>query len=156
MVISYSAEGNVVAKLKATTFSLGATVQIGEYTLPGAGEYDVNSVHVEAKNLEAGIVYWLRTEDMQVAYLSQPDASISKHDEAASTDILVMYVRSEDTAAVLKPILKAMEPAYLFLIGPGATPELTTALSLPMQEGGSLKIQKTGLPEEGTTLILAA
>ena len=146
----------MAAKLKAATFSLGATVRIGEYELPGAGEYDVSAVHVEAKNLEAGIVYWLRAEDLQVAYLSHTDPTVNKHEEAAATDILVINLSSEDTAASLKPLLKSMEPSFLFLIGAGATPDLMKSLSLPMQEGGSLKITKVGLPEEGTTLIMPA
>ena len=156
MVISYTAEGNVAAKLKAATFSLGATVRVDEYELPGAGEYDVHSVHVEAANLDACTAYWLHAEDLHIAYVTQPDPSISKQDEAASTDILVAYLRSEDKAEDLKGILKSMEPGYLFLIGPGVTSDAATLLSLPTHEGASLKVQKSSLPLEGTILVLPA
>lgn len=156
MVISYSAEGSVVAKLKATTFSLGTRVKIGEYEILGAGEYDVASVHAEVQNLKDSIVYWLYAEDLHITFLSQPDSSISDQDMAASTDILVVELRSDDSPDKLKTIIKRLEPAYVFLIGPGAIPELFVAMGMPMIAEPTLKVLRTSLPIEGTSLIMPA
>ena len=154
MVISYATDGTVVAKAKNATLSLGSTIKIDSFVISGPGEYDVASVHCEAAHLQMATTYWFRTEDLSIVLLTQPDASVVKHSASSNTDILVVELRSDDTPDLLKPILKALEPAYLFLIGAGATPEFAAGLGLPKYESATLKVSKASLPMEGTFLVL--
>lgn len=153
MVISYSPKDEVVVKTKNTNFTLGEGVTIGTFAVPGAGEYDVAGIYCEAKGLAESVLYMLRCEDVTLTYLSKADESVLKEDEASNTAVLVVYLHSDVEALHLKPILKALEPLYLFLIGPGATPALQEGLGLPKYEGNVLKVTATGLPIEGPTLV---
>lgn len=153
MHISHTSTGTVLLKTKTEQVNLGSEVTIGSYTVPGAGEYDIATIQCESYNLARGTAYIIRAEDLVVTFLSEISAEVGTLDDASNTDILVVDVRSNNTVDELKPIVKALEPAYLFLIGEGATPEFASLLNLPLGEAGSLKVSKTGLPLEGTSLI---
>ena len=66
---------------------------------------------------------------------------------------VVVDLRSDSTPEQLKPVLKALEPSYVFLAGAGATQELSQALGLAAFEGSSLKVTRSSLPLEGTFLV---
>jgi len=154
MVLSYTADGSVVAKTKSATLTLGSTLKIENFEIPGAGEYDVSSVHCEGANLDTAKVFWFRTEDLSLGFLTGVDTELTKRDEAANTDILIVDLRSDASADALKTILKKVEPAYLFLTGTRPSAELVTALGLPKYESSTLKVVRGSLPMEGTSLVL--
>jgi hypothetical protein len=153
MTISYQTNGSVVVQTKNHTVRLGDTVQLDEYTIPGAGEFDVAAIQCEAYSLAEGTVYFVHSEDITVSYFSGIAPGGTKLEEASSTNILVVDVKSNDQADKLKAIVKSMEPSYVFLIGSGATPEFRAELGLNAYENSTLKVSRTGLPLEGTWLI---
>ena len=151
MNISYQANGTVSVNTKNQVINLGSEVKIGSYTVPGAGEYDVAAIQCEVTALSRGLAYFIHTEDLTVTLLSVINPEVAKLDDAASTNILVVYVRSDDQPEALKPILKILEPSYVFLLG--ASPEFRLSLGLPDYEGTTLKVTRSGLPLEGTFLV---
>ncbi|MBU6389342.1 hypothetical protein KGQ71_02390 [Patescibacteria group bacterium] len=153
MNISYSDPGTVIAKTKSESIRIGSEVRIGNYRVTTAGECDIAAIQCESHYLSTGMVHFMHADDLTLTFLSEIQPEVTKLDDASNTDILVVDVRSDNTADQLKPILKAMEPGYLFLIGAGATPEFFQALGLPIEENNNLKVSRTSLPEEGTTLI---
>ncbi|MCC2631652.1 MAG: hypothetical protein K0S20_351 [Patescibacteria group bacterium] len=153
MVISYLSDDKVSIKTKTETVTVGNGVQIGQYKVSGAGEYDIAAIQCEAQYLETATAYFLRTEDLTITFLDQIDAQITKLDDASNTDILIVDVRSNEKPEDLKPVLKALEPAYLFLIGAGADSAFQEGVGLPLKESAPLKIVRTGLPMDGTRLI---
>lgn len=155
MIISHQSDGSVSVKTKTETISIGNTVSIGNRVIETAGEYDIAAIQCEAEYLDKATVYFFRTEELTLAFLSALDDSITKVDDASNTDILVVDIRSDDTAEKLKQILKSIEPSYLFLVGGGATKEFGDSLGLPAHEGNTLKITRSGLPLEGTFLVPA-
>ena len=156
MIISYAADGNVSAKTKTAIIQLGSNLQIDQFQIPGPGEYDVASVHCEGKNLSTGQVFWFRTEELSLSFLTKLDTDLTKNDEASNTDILVVDLRSDDSVDALKVILKKVEPAYLFLTGSRPAADFIEALGLPRYESSTLKINnRAALPIEGTSLVLA-
>ena len=155
MTLQFAPTGTVVLKGKSNTISLGNTIRLGEYQVPGMGEYDVAGIPCKVQNLEQGSVAFVQLEGIQFTFLSQIDPGITKLDDATDTEVLVVDVRSDDQASQLKSILKVLEPAFLALIGSGNTEAFRKALGLPISQGASTKIIKSGLPEEGTTLLTA-
>lgn len=153
MLISYTAANNIALKSKTTNASVGSKVIIGTYEVPGAGEYDVAGMQCEAKYLDRGLVYFFRTEDLVITYLTIADPSVTKVEDASDTQILIIDLRSDDTAAIVKAIVKSLEPAYLFLLGNGVTEKIIEELNLPCEKTGTLKVNGGSLPEEGTTII---
>jgi hypothetical protein len=154
MVLSYAADGTVVVKAKTATLQLGPELKVNQHPILGAGEYDISSVHCEGINLTTGQVYFFRTEDLNVAFLTHLDTDLVKHDSATGSDILVVELRSDDKVENLTAILKKVEPSYLFLTGVQPTLELLTKLALPKYESATLKITRQSLPMEGTSLVM--
>jgi hypothetical protein len=156
MQISYQPDGSLTAAIKGTSVRFGAEVRIGDYSVPGAGEYDVAAIQCEAHALPAGLAYFLHAEDLTITYLSALVSEVTKIDEASSTDILIADLRSDSSPDDFRPILKSLEPSYVFLTGSGATPEFGQSLGLSAYEGASLKVTRSSLPLEGTFLVSRA
>lgn len=153
MVISYNSSGDVSIKTKTETVTLGSSVTIGSFVIPGPGEYDVAGIQCEAQALTSGFASFIRTEDLTITYLGSLDPQAKKLDDVSSTHILVADIRSNDKPEDLKPIVKDVEPSYVVLCGAGATPAFTAGLGLPMVEEQTLKITRAGLPLEGTFVL---
>jgi hypothetical protein len=153
MVISYTSGGDVSIKTKTETVTLGNAATIGSFVIPGPGEYDIAGIQCEARPLTDSYASFIRSEDLTVTFLPKVDTAITKLDDASATHILVVDVRSDDTAEALKPIVKSIEPSYVVLTGAGATSEFATALGFPKAEGDSLKLTRAGLPLEGTYVL---
>ena len=156
MTISYQANDTVTAVTKNRTVTLGKDVLLEKYVVPGAGEYDVAGIQCEAVQLPTATVYFIRAEDLKLTFMSHVDSEVIKLDDASATNILAVEVRSDDKPSDLKPILKALEPSYVFLIGAGATPEFNAELGLTAYESSTLKATHAGLPLEGTFLVPTA
>jgi hypothetical protein len=153
MQITYTATGAVQLKTKTVPVTINDHLSIGDKVISGPGEYDIASIQCEGKALPLATVYFIRDEDLLVTYLTHLDPEVTKLDDASDTAILALHINSEDTATAAKNIIKALEPAYLFLMGAGATSAFIEELGFPLGEAGSLKITRAGLPLEGTTLI---
>src|SRR5437667_82344 len=117
MTISYQADDRVVATSKGLTVTFGKDVAINEYIIPGAGEYDVAGVQCEVYSLGTSLAYFARIEDLVVTFLHDTNHGVSELDDASSTNILIMDIRSDVKPEDVKPILKRLEPSYVFLIG---------------------------------------
>ena len=153
MQFTYSSTDTIVVKTKTEPITIGATLQLDGFTVPGPGEYDVASIACEGRAMESGaFVYGIRTEDLTITYLTKLDKEVNKLDGVANTNVLVLDLRSEDEAGDVKAIVKVIEPQYLALIGAGATEKLITDLGFPIIES-SLKITRAGLPLEGTSIL---
>jgi hypothetical protein len=153
MVISYLGNDKVSIKTKTEPITIGNGVQIGQFQIPGAGEYDVAAIQCEAQHLDKSTVYFLRTEDLTIAFLTDVDSSMTKVDDASNTDVLVVDLRSDAVAGELKSVLKVVEPSYLLLIGSTPDASFIETLGLPPYESSVLKLTRSGLPLEGTQLI---
>jgi|GEM_PF-5316675 len=155
MQITYTANGSVQLKTKNLPVTIGGQVTIGDKVISGPGEYDIASTQCEGVALPLATAYFIRDEDLLITYLTHLDPEVTKLDDISDTAILVLDINSEDTAGSTKSIIKAVEPAYVFLIGPGVTAAFVEELGLTKGETGPLKVTRAGLPLEGTTLIPA-
>ncbi|CAN5194938.1 hypothetical protein BH11PAT4_BH11PAT4_6020 [soil metagenome] len=153
MIISYTATGDVQLKTKTEPVILGSSIKIGDYTIPGPGEYDIASIQCEGQAVSGAFVYFLRDEDLIITFITKLDPTAAKVDGIADTAILVLDVRSDDTPETAKSIIKAIEPAYVFLIGAGATSSFGSQLGIPLAESSTLKVTRAGLPLEGIILV---
>ncbi|MEI6477370.1 MAG: hypothetical protein WCO52_00015 [bacterium] len=153
MVISRQGDNGVSIKTKTETVTIGDGVQIGSFKIPGAGEYDVATIQCEAQNLAKATVYFIRSEELTVVFLSEVDTDVTKVDDASNTDILIVDLRSDTDVADLKSVLKVLEPGYLLLTGSKADASFLSTLGLPAYESSTLKVSRTSLPMEGTQLV---
>jgi len=103
-----------------------------------------------------GAAYFIRAEDLMITYFSGPVKEATKEEGASNTAVLVLEVRSDETADDYKPLIKNLEPSYVFVRGAGATPEFNAGLGLTLYESNTLKVTPTSLPLEGTWLVAAA
>lgn len=156
MTITQTSADTISIKTKNELVTVGDGVTIGSYHISGAGEYDVAAIQCEARFLKEATVYMISSEELTVTALTQVDVDVTKLDDAPNSDILVIEVRSDNKDEDLKKILDVLEPSYLFLTGSGATPELRTKLGLPVLDSTTLKVTRSSLPLEGTSLIPAS
>jgi hypothetical protein len=153
MVITQPSPDTLSIKTKSTTITIRDGVTIGSYTVPGAGEYDISGIQCTAQYLPEGVIFFLNIEDVIVTYLSFPHPESMKIDDASDSQILVVNLRSDTKPETLKPIIKALEPAYVYLLNHNINPAIAEELALPKEQVPNLKVTATGLPEEGTTVI---
>ena len=154
MQLSYTGSDTLIVKTKTESISIGATLQLGSFTVPGPGEYDVASIACEGQALESGaFVYFMRSEDLMITYLTMLDKDVSKLNDASNTNVLVLDLRSDDSSDTVKAVVKAIEPSYVALVGAGATEAMAAGLGFPVLEPGALKITRAGLPLEGTSIL---
>lgn len=154
MQISYAANGSLVVKTKTESIVLGDGVRIGNHAITGPGEYDIATIQCDGKVLAGTFVFLLRSEELLITYATDLNKEISSLDTVSDTAILVLDVRSDADKTVAKSLIKAIEPAYVFLIGAGATQAFAAELGIPLLSETSFKITRTGLPLEGTSLII--
>jgi hypothetical protein len=153
MHVSPSATGELLLKTKHATITLGATVRIGERELPGAGEYDVASVHVECFALTKAYAYLLRAEDLVITYLTDIDPTAINAEGVGDTAFLVIEVRSDSNPAEVKTLISKLEPAIVALRGAGATDVFAAQLGFSASRDFPIKLLRSALPET-TTLYL--
>lgn len=156
MQITYTNADQIQLKTRTQPVQIGNDqVVIGDRVISGPGEYDVASIQCEAHALPLATAYFIRDEELLIAYLTNLDDEITKLDDSNDTDILILDLRSDAPIATAKSIIKAIEPTYVFVIGAGASTSFLDSLGLPKGEEHSLKITRSGLPLEGTFLITA-
>lgn len=147
------AQNSISLKSKQETVTLGETVSIGDYAIASAGEYDVTGIQCEGAITGTSISYFIWIEELQFTYLPSVNQEVSKLDKASGTHVLVADIRSDTTPEQLKSVLKKLEPSFVAIFGAGNTEEFRKALGLPVQEGTSHKLSRSGLPLEGTILL---
>ena len=153
MQLTLTGDNGVALKSKQVTVTLGETVTIGEYKISGAGEYDVAGIQCEGAVTGTTVSYFIWMEDLQFTYVTALSSEISKLDKASTTHVLIADIRSDDRPEQLIQILKKLEPTYVTLFGAGNTDEFRKLLGLPVQQGSTHKLTRSGLPIEGTTLL---
>ena len=153
MVITHSGTDSISIKTKTETIVMGPGLSIGQFVIPGAGEFDIASIQCEGFPLTNSVAYLVRSEDLTLLLLENLDTAVTKLDDASKADILIVEVRSDDTVENLKQVVKALEPSFVVLSGAGVTTAFVESLGLPRVEGDSLKMTRAGLPLEGTSVL---
>ncbi len=156
MTITHQGKGQFTIRSKDATIKLGPEFTIGERTLPGAGEYDINGVEIEG--LEGGI-FLVRTEDVFLLYLDRLDRSLTDNElEAVElADVLFVPVGGKDTdvpdQTVLNPeaavkAINLIDPRIVIPMYYTSLEPFRKAEGKPLEMVKELKITKATLPQE--------
>lgn len=155
MQLSFTSAGDVLLKEKSTEVTLGTTVRIGTYEVPGAGEFEVDGVPCTVEVADDQFATFLVLDGVHVTYLDPAVAGVSELAEASSTEVLVVRLRGDESKELITTLIKKLEPGYLVLAG-STQEELGSTLGLTAEPGAVLKVTRSSLPEEGTRLFLGA
>lgn len=155
MQLSLTSSGDVLLKEKGVEVTLGTSVRIGSYEVPGAGEFEVETVPCTVEVADEQFAYFLVVDGVHVTYLDPAVAGVSDLSDASSTEVLVVRLRGDESKELLTTLVKKLEPGFLVLTGSSAE-ELGSTLGLTPEPGNVLKVSRTSLPEEGTRLFLGA
>lgn len=153
MIINFASRDKLTIKSKNATITLDGKVMVGDFSISGPGEYDVNGTQVEVQSLVAGLASFVYVEDMVITHITNLEQELTKIKGVSDTNILVVDLKSNDTADKLKSIIKSLEPSYIYLLGAGKTAEFIAQLGIITEKCKSLKVTLSSLPESGTTLI---
>lgn len=155
MNITYQANGALTLGLKQVTqVSFGTEITLGNFVIPGAGEYDVNGVPCEVHPLNHSFLATVRLEDLTICYLPELAPEVKLAEEAVSAHILCLMTRSNDQPEMVKNLIKALEPSYVFLMGIDATREFAEKISSTIEQASTFKISRSSLPLEGTIICI--
>ena len=153
MIINFISRDKIAIKSKNAIITLDGGVAVGSFKISGPGEYDIDGVQVEVQPIKAGLASFIYSEDMVITHITDLQQELTKIKGISDTNILVVDLKSDDTVEKLKPIIKAIEPSYLFLIGAGKTTEFITQLNLTIEKVKTLKVTASSIPESGTSVI---
>lgn len=157
-VIAKNGPGELELRLSKVSVRVSDTIMIGDYVLPGPGEYEVQGVMADVNptvvRLDAG--------EMVIGYVApNADGKLDDHDleELGAVDLVCLRVGEQGFSTKDAAALIAQIDAPLVI--PVATDsEAVTALcgsgvSCDVQEG-VYKITRSQLPTEGTQVITFA
>lgn len=150
MTVTLEANGSVQLKARSEIVSIGAGVVINNVSLPGAGEYDIAGIQADVRPAGNALAYFVYTEELLTIYLDTPALEVTDLSNAENCNVFILDLRSDSSTDTVKVLIKRLEPSYVVLIG--ATPEVLTEIGLPTQTG-TLKVTRSGLPLEGTTIL---
>ncbi len=152
MIISRS-DNTLKIKTATSTVRLNDSVELGDFAIPGPGEYDVAGISAivfpeKIKTVVLGI------EGLQILYLDRP-YEIDKDEESfANIDVVAVRVTSVDELKKAEQVAKDLEPSGLCLFGPIDSAEFTKELNLNNEPVESWKVQPGSLPDEGTEIVV--
>jgi len=150
MNINYQGEGNFKIKAKEGNIILGEKIQINEFTIPGAGEFEVAGISAESID---GI-FTFQSEDMNLTYLKRKNILDDKElERVKDTDILFVPISEWLETKTAIEVINQIEPKIVIpmfyknvddvkLLG-DASPEIIDLL----------KISKANLPVEDRRII---
>lgn len=153
MIINFASRDKLNIKSKNSTITLDKKIVIDDFSINGPGEYDVDGIQIEAQPLKAGLASFVYVEDMVITHITSLEQELTKIKGVSDTNILIVDLKSNDTVDKLKPIIKSLEPSYIYLLGAGKTAEFIAQLGIITEKCKSLKVTLSALPESGTTLI---
>lgn len=90
MQIRYFGEEKFEIKTGDVTVSLSDNVSIGDFVLPGAGEYEKGGVFIEGIPDDGSTIYIINAEDMRLCYLGKVSHELKEAEtkEIGAVDIL--------------------------------------------------------------------
>lgn len=147
-------KGAYEIKLKDTTIHVGESLTIGDYQLPGPGEYEVGGVMAEA----TGSCARLYVEDVTIGYLAKRGHKLTDQEleELGPIDILFFPLGADALApkTALEILAQIEAPLMIPLAtSPVLLEEFCTAHGHCENQTGPLKITRSQLPTEGSRVI---
>lgn len=150
-------DGHNELELRTTKASIrvGKTITIGDYVLPGPGEYEVQGVMADVN----GTVVRLDASEMVIGYVA-PDAEGKLADrdleELGAADIVCLRIGEQGFSAKEAAALIAQIEAPMVIpvaTNSEAVTELCGSGVVCEVQSGTLKVTRAQLPEEGTQVI---
>jgi hypothetical protein len=157
MQITHRSAGQFELKSREAVVGLGRSITIGEYQIPGPGEYEVAGVMVEESAHTTRIV----VDDFKIGFLGSGSKKLSAEEleQLGSVDILFVVVDGADSEAFspkeFATLLGQFEaPIAIPIITDERVKQAFRELPKIEVQSGPLKITHSQLPEEGTQILL--
>lgn len=148
MIIKKTSQNEWEIKTKNSTIKLGSGVQIGEYQIPGTGEYEIGGIEVEVNDGITNII----CEDLNIVFLCQNKKALTETElkKLSNINILFLPVAGNNTMSVKDSLatINEMEPAIVIPIYYDSLAEFSKFAGINTETLAQLKIAKNALPEE--------
>jgi len=150
--IKYFGTDKFEVKTNNTTIILGAEVAIGDFKLPGPGEYEKSGVFIEGISKNGNTIYVINVEEMRLCYLGRISHDLREDEakEIGAVDILFTPL-GEEGSTNLNQSLKIISRIDPRIVIPMLYSDLAAfKKSEGITEDGIdvLKIKKIDLPED--------
>lgn len=158
MTIKYLGGEKFEIKTGQTMLNLGYTMSIGDFVLPGAGEYEKSSVGVTAMPDGENTIFLIRSEEINLCYLGRinrelPEAEVK---EIGNVDILFLPLGEDGTLSAKKAaaLVNKIDPRIVIPMLYTSLDEFKKDEGISDGEMEALKIKKSDLPEEERRIVI--
>lgn len=157
MTITWNSDQFLI-KAKASSVTLGKVITVGDVSLPGPGEYDIQDIFVEALPLketpQTAVV--VRTEGMSVLWIPVLDGALSEKSLEALDGIEVLLLNIAEGA--MSPhdadtLIAAIDPRVVVVYEKGEGSALLKKEGITAEESATVKLTAASLPQEGRRLF---
>ena len=144
-------DNNLVIKTGRTKIVLDSQIQIGEFKIPGPGEYEITGVFAQGFSPK---LFSFRTEGMLVVFFEPNRKDIEKNlDGLSETEILILKNGETDISKEVAETLSRLEPKIVVPIGFKNIAKLMKSEGV-VEEVESYKVSKQNLLAEGRKIIV--
>lgn len=154
MIVSKS-DNTLLIKTKEALIKLNDSVVIGDFHVPGPGEYDVSSIGAQVLPTDIKTTI-LRAEGMSVLYLDHPYKVDKDDDNFSNIDVVAVRVADKKELSEAEQVNKDLEPRGMVFFGSMKAAEIISELKLNGEPQEKFTVSETSLPEEGTDITVLA
>lgn len=148
MIIKKNSQDEWQIKTNNTIIALNHGMQVGDFKIPGSGEYEIAKVEIEASD---GI-YSFIVEDLSLIFIQKEvqEPSDLELKKLTNIDILFLPVAGKGTMTIKKAqdVINAIEPKIVIPIFYDNIEEFTKSSGISAENTSLFKINKNTLPEE--------
>lgn len=154
MIIKKLSQNEWEIKAKNSTIKLDDGIQVGEYQIPGTGEYEVAGVEVEVTDGITSII----CEDLSIVFLTENKKALTEIElkKLSNVHILFLPVAGKNTMSVkdANATINEMEPSIIIPIYYDNLAEFSKLAGAKTETLTQLKIAKNTLPQEEERKII--
>ncbi|MFA6433007.1 MAG: hypothetical protein WCV82_04345 [Candidatus Paceibacterota bacterium] len=128
-------------------------LEIGEFSAPGPGEYDVAGISAIVLPGLSSLATVVSDGGLSILYLDRPVTLNKESDDLANIDVLVTRVNSASELKDAQKVAKDLEPSGWALFGTLTHDEIAKELTLNGDSQEKWTVTASSLPEEGMEII---
>lgn len=134
----------LVAQTKTSTIEFGDKIKVGDFEVPGPGEFEIDNILVSSKEEN---IYSIYADGAHVVFWRALNGQPHIDEQLGDIDALVLELGEKTTIKDVTATINNLEPNDIVLSRPDKKDELIKAEGLPTKELESWKIE----PEGGVT-----
>lgn len=138
------------------TVKCADSVELGTFTAPGPGEYDVSGVSCIVLPQTEALATTITFDNLTVLYVDRPIKLDKDDEDLANIDVIVTRVATAEQLKAAQTLIKDFEPSGWAIFGTLPAADIAKELNLSTEPEEKWTVTAAGLPEEGMQTVVLA